>query len=115
MDLKRNHRVTPPPGDSGQGVDGIYYVPGFVTKEEGRLLESAACRGDGVGGDGGGGPEWKELHKRRLQIHGGTPHPSGMVEEELPRFLREGPLNTSEVGIGTNRPQNGDAYKRKHE
>lgn len=88
LDLKRNHRVAPPPGD-GQGIDGIYYVPGFVTKEEGRLLENAACSGGGGGGDG---PEWKELHKRRLQIHGGTPHPSGMVEEELPPFLREGTL-----------------------
>ena len=87
LDLKRNHRVAPP-GD-GHGVDGIYYVPGFVTNEEGRLLENAACSGDS-GGGGGGGPEWKELYKRRLQIHGGTPHPSGMVEEELPSFLREG-------------------------
>eukprot|EP00903_Cladosiphon_okamuranus_P016542 g15260.t1 len=87
LDLKRNHRVAPSQGDN-QGIDGIHYVPGFVTKEEGRLLESAACGGDG-GADGDGGPEWKELYKRRLQIHGGTPHPSGMVEEELPPFLRE--------------------------
>eukprot|EP00752_Nemacystus_decipiens_P001554 g1521.t1 len=87
LDLKRNHRVAAP-GDDGQGIDGIYYVAGFVTKEEGRLLEKAACSGDGDGGPGGG-PKWKELYKRRLQIHGGTPHPSGMVQEELPPFLRE--------------------------
>lgn len=80
LDLKRNHRI------EGQGADGIYYVPDFVSSSEGRLLENAARSGGG----GGGSPEWKELYKRRLQIHGGTPHPSGMVEEELPPFLREG-------------------------
>ena len=60
-------------------------MPNFVTADEGRLLQQAA-RSEG----GGGGGAWKDLHKRRLQIHGGTPHPSGMVEEELPLFLREG-------------------------
>lgn len=84
LDLKHDHHVAPAGG--GGGIDGIYYVPDFVTKEEGRLLEKAARSG----GDGGGGPEWKDLFKRRLQIHGGTPHPSGMVEDELPPFLRQG-------------------------
>lgn len=84
LDLKRDHLVAPAGG--GGGIDGIYYVPGFVTKEEGRLLENAARHG----GDGDGGTEWKDLYKRRLQIHGGTPHPSGMVEDELPPFLRQG-------------------------
>lgn len=82
-------------------------MPDFVTADEGRLLEQAA-RNEGGGGDdggrvgsgsggGGGGEgggrgrgEWKALHKRRLQINGGIPHPLGMVEEELPLFLREG-------------------------
>lgn len=99
LDLKRDHRVAP--RADGQGVDGIYYVPGFVTKEEGRLLENAASSGDG----GGGGPEWKELYKRRLQIHGGTPHPSGMVEEELPPFLREGALTAVEAWVSKIRTQ----------
>lgn len=85
LDLKRNHRVAP--AGAGGGIDGVYYVPGFITKEEGRLLENAARSG---GGGSGEGPEWKDLYKRRLQIHGGTPHPSGMVEEELPPFLRQG-------------------------
>lgn len=86
LDLDGNHRFDPK--EEGRGVDGIFYVPNFVTKEEGRALESAARSGGG-GGSGGAG-EWKDLHKRRLQIHGGTPHPSGMVEQELPAFLQEG-------------------------
>lgn len=65
-------------------VDGIYYVPEFVTAEEGKRLQAAAREREGRGA------EWKDLFKRRLQIHGGTPHPSGMVEDELPGFLREG-------------------------
>lgn len=40
----------------------------------------------------GGGRQWKDLHKRRLQIHGGIPSSSGMVEEKLPLFLREGQI-----------------------
>ncbi|CAN0003739.1 unnamed protein product, partial [Hapterophycus canaliculatus] len=74
----------------GTGIDGLFYVPDFVTKEEARALENAARIGGGGGrGGGGGAGEWIDLHKRRLQIHGGTPHPSGMVEEELPAFLQE--------------------------
>lgn len=57
-------------------------------------MERAARSGDGGSGGGGGGGEWKDLYKRRLQIHGGTPHPSGMVEEELPAFLQEGEHQT---------------------
>ncbi|CBN80039.1 conserved unknown protein [Ectocarpus siliculosus] len=87
LDLKRNHRVSAEGAE--RGIDGIFYVPGFVTEEEGRGLELAARSGDGGSGGGGGGGEWKDLYKRRLQIHGGTPHPSGMVEEELPAFLQE--------------------------
>ena len=88
-------------GGGGGGVDSIYYVPNFVSAQEGERLERAV---EGEGGEGGEGPggkgrgrgkregvaEWKNLHKRRLQIHGGIPHASGMVEEELPAFLREG-------------------------
>lgn len=80
LDLERNHRVR-----TESGVDGIYYVPNFVTAEEGKRLQQAAGSGESRN------TEWKDLYKRRLQIHGGTPHPSGMVEEELPLFLREGP------------------------
>ncbi|CAM9934944.1 unnamed protein product [Ectocarpus fasciculatus] len=87
LDLNRSHRVSAA-GEEG-GIDRIYYVPGFVTEEEGRGLERAARSGDGGSGGGGGGGEWKDLYKRRLQIHGGTPHPSGMVEEQLPAFLQE--------------------------
>ncbi|CAN0565519.1 unnamed protein product, partial [Ectocarpus sp. 12 AP-2014] len=87
LDLKRNHHISVEGAE--RGIDGIFYVPGFVTEEEGRGLERAARSGDGGSGGGGGGGEWKDLYKRRLQIHGGTPHPSGMVEEELPAFLQE--------------------------
>lgn len=92
LDLKRNHPVSAEGAE--RGIDGIFYVPGFVTEEEGRGLERAARSGDGGSGGGGGGGEWKDLNKRRLQIHGGTPHPSGMVEEELPAFLQEGEHQT---------------------
>lgn len=79
IDLEQNHSVR-----KEGGVDGIYYVPDFVTAEEGKRLQQAARDGEGKNA------EWKDLYKRRLQIHGGTPHPSGMVEEELPLFLQEG-------------------------
>lgn len=78
-------------------MGGIYYVPNFLSTEEGRLLQEAARRGVGEeGGVGVGGAKWRDLYQRRLRIYGGTPHPSGMVEEELPAFLREGA-----VGEGT--------------
>ncbi|CAM9410200.1 unnamed protein product, partial [Scytosiphon promiscuus] len=83
IDLDGNHRVAST--GQGRGIDGIFYVPEFVTRAEGRALEKATRSGGG----GGGAGEWKDLHKRRLQIHGGIPHPSGMVEEDLPVFLQE--------------------------
>lgn len=80
LDLKGEHRV-------GGPVGGLYYVPDFITAGEGRLLQEAIQRQPEQDGSNS---EWKDLHKRRLQIHGGTPHPSGMVEEALPPFLSQG-------------------------
>lgn len=65
----------------------------FVTAEEGERLLRAVEDDDEIKertAIHGGGREWKDLHKRRLQIHGGIPSSSGMVEEKLPLFLREG-------------------------
>ncbi|CAM9481847.1 unnamed protein product [Choristocarpus tenellus] len=70
------------------GVEGLYYIPGFLSKEEGRRLEEETYGSYHQSARSG----WINLHKRRLQVHGGIPHPDGMVPEKLPQFLQEGGL-----------------------
>ena len=50
-------------------LTGVYYVPGFVSEKEAKDL---LARIDEM-------PEasWTDLKRRRLQNHGGTPHPDG--------------------------------------
>jgi hypothetical protein len=52
-------------------LSGVYYIPGFVSEEEARDL---VARIDEM-------PEasWTDLKRRRLQNHGGTPHPDGTL------------------------------------
>ncbi|KFM74967.1 putative alpha-ketoglutarate-dependent dioxygenase ABH6, partial [Stegodyphus mimosarum] len=61
--------------------DSAYYIPHFITPaEESYLLEKVYASPK---------PKWKILSNRRLQNWGGLPHPKGMIEEELPEWLKD--------------------------
>eukprot|EP01116_Phalansterium_solitarium_P011755 TRINITY_DN27525_c0_g1_i1.p1 TRINITY_DN27525_c0_g1~~TRINITY_DN27525_c0_g1_i1.p1 ORF type:complete len:242 (-),score=78.24 TRINITY_DN27525_c0_g1_i1:282-1007(-) len=58
-------------------IPSAYYVPDYLSEEEqSALLTSIYQTG-----------KWKEVTGRRLQQHGGIPHPKGMVAVRLPEFL----------------------------
>ncbi|XP_072030830.1 alpha-ketoglutarate-dependent dioxygenase alkB homolog 6-like isoform X1 [Amphiura filiformis] len=59
--------------------DTAYYIPYFVTNEEGKYLWDQVY--------GAPKPKWTQLSNRRLQNWGGLPHPKGMVAENLPKWL----------------------------
>ncbi len=62
-------------------LSGVYYIPDFVSQAEAdRLLQCVYAMPDVC---------WTNLRRRRLQNHGGTPHPDGMVPERMPRFLSD--------------------------
>ena len=64
------------------GCRDVFYVPDFVTRTEERALLDCIS-----GTEGGGSSEWVKLAQRRLQTWGGTPHPSGIVPDDLPPWL----------------------------
>lgn len=72
-------------------VSGIYYIPDFVTQKEAHDLADRITEM----------PEtsWAKLKRRRLQNHGGTPHPHGMVPQPVPRFISQVMEATVEAGI----------------
>ena len=57
-------------------LDGVYYIPAFLSGEEAKDL---LARIDEM-------PEasWTDLKRRRLQNHGGTPHPDGVLPRTTP-------------------------------
>ncbi|XP_041468463.1 alpha-ketoglutarate-dependent dioxygenase alkB homolog 6-like isoform X1 [Lytechinus variegatus] len=57
----------------------VYYIPNFVTEEEGKYLLNQVYTAPK--------PKWTQLSNRRLQNWGGLPHPKGMIAEELPKWL----------------------------
>mmetsp|Transcript_29133 Transcript_29133/g.38315 ORF Transcript_29133/g.38315 Transcript_29133/m.38315 type:complete len:318 (+) Transcript_29133:141-1094(+) len=77
--LDLNDHVVPSEGD----VSGIYYIPNFVSEEQANQLLELTYNSSYSA------VKWRNLNNRRLQIHGGIPHPSGMHLEELPIFLKE--------------------------
>ncbi|XP_031549110.1 alpha-ketoglutarate-dependent dioxygenase alkB homolog 6-like [Actinia tenebrosa] len=61
--------------------DSVYYMPNFITtSEEGDLLREVYAAPK---------PKWTSLSGRRLQNWGGLPHPKGMIQEELPQWLKK--------------------------
>ncbi|XP_054710568.1 alpha-ketoglutarate-dependent dioxygenase alkB homolog 6-like [Uloborus diversus] len=59
--------------------NSAYYIPNFISSsEENFLLEKIYSAPK---------PKWKTLSNRRLQNWGGLPHPKGMIQEELPKWL----------------------------
>jgi alkylated DNA repair protein alkB family protein 6 len=60
-------------------VDFLHYVPGWLSEAEACALEQALPAADSK--------KWSRLAHRRLLNCGGVPHPSGMIEEELPPWF----------------------------
>ncbi|XP_050595520.1 alpha-ketoglutarate-dependent dioxygenase alkB homolog 6 isoform X2 [Bombus affinis] len=64
--------------------DLAIYIPNFITQEEEdeitKYVNNAPL------------PKWTQLTHRRLQNWGGTPHPRGMIVEEIPSAHSDGPL-----------------------
>lgn len=61
--------------------DSVYYVPEFITDEEENLIMKQVYNEPK--------PKWTYLKNRRLQNHGGVPHPNGMIVEEIPIWLQK--------------------------
>ncbi|KAL5962600.1 hypothetical protein TSMEX_009630, partial [Taenia solium] len=72
----------------------FFYIPDFLDSDaESELLNNIYSAG-----------KWKCLSHRRLQIWGGTPHPNGMIAEEIPGWLHRLMDRVSDFGIfGHNR------------
>ncbi|XP_069115985.1 alpha-ketoglutarate-dependent dioxygenase alkB homolog 6-like isoform X1 [Argopecten irradians] len=58
----------------------IYYIPDYITKEEEDLLMKNVYSAPK--------PKWTQLSNRRLQNWGGLPHPKGMIQEDMPPWLK---------------------------
>eukprot|EP00761_Pharyngomonas_kirbyi_P008542 gb/GECH01008554.1/.p1 GENE.gb/GECH01008554.1/~~gb/GECH01008554.1/.p1 ORF type:complete len:257 (+),score=51.07 gb/GECH01008554.1/:1-771(+) len=57
----------------------IYYIPEFITQEEEtNLLQNIGDTNDSI---------WKQLSNRKVQNHGGVPHPKGMFPKPIPEWL----------------------------
>eukprot|EP00040_Diaphanoeca_grandis_P029057 m.169216 g.169216 ORF g.169216 m.169216 type:complete len:318 (-) comp31557_c0_seq1:186-1139(-) len=94
----REVNISPKPkidlGSSAVGteiVSGIHYIPNFITDEEAADIVNRVEEM----------PEssWATLKRRRLQNHGGTPHPSGMVPKPVPHFISSVMQSTVQAGI----------------
>jgi len=61
-------------------LPSLFYIPNFLTAEEGNAILRRVEKM----------PEssWANLKRRRLQNHGGTPHPDGMIPCQVPQFIR---------------------------
>lgn len=66
---------------SGALADEIFYIPDFFSLAEGIDL---VTRIDDVPISA-----WTDLRRRRLQNHGGTPHPDGMHPLPVPHFVKQ--------------------------
>mmetsp|Transcript_30645 Transcript_30645/g.98630 ORF Transcript_30645/g.98630 Transcript_30645/m.98630 type:complete len:316 (-) Transcript_30645:26-973(-) len=61
------------------GLASLFYIPNFLTEEEGAaILRRVSMMPES---------SWANLKRRRLQNHGGTPHPDGMIPSEVPQFI----------------------------
>lgn len=58
-----------------------YYIPNFVTEKEEDYLIHEVYKSPKI--------KWTVLSNRRLQNWGGIPHPKGMVQENLPKWLND--------------------------
>ncbi|KAG2381438.1 hypothetical protein C9374_006427 [Naegleria lovaniensis] len=70
------------------GIDSIYYIGEFISKEEEKALVDAIYQDDDKKElNYGEKKSWVSLSKRRLKNLGGVPHPSGMYLENLPKYI----------------------------
>ena len=60
-----------------EAIETLVYVPNFITVAERDALLSSLDS-----------TAWINLPNRKLQNHGGVPHPSGMIAERLPPYLQ---------------------------
>ena len=71
----------------------IYYIPNYITEEEETKLVDAIYNDDKDTTNNTSfykeKKEWVCLSKRRLKNLGGIPHPSGMYEEQLPKYITD--------------------------
>ena len=79
--------------------DLAIYIPNFITQEEEdeitKYVNNAPL------------PKWTQLTRRRLQNWGGTPHPRGMIVEEIPSWLQKYVNKVSSCDIfDKNKPPN---------
>ena len=68
--------------------DSVFYVNNFMAEsEEKKILNDVDLL------------PWIQLRRRKLQNHGGSPHPDGMFRERLPSFLQHICAALVEAGI----------------
>ncbi|XP_058793838.1 alpha-ketoglutarate-dependent dioxygenase alkB homolog 6 [Phymastichus coffea] len=69
----------------------VNYIPNFITEEEEKDLIKKVNNAPL--------PKWTQLSHRRLQNWGGTPHPKGMIAEDIPQWLQTQIDKISLLGI----------------
>lgn len=68
-----------------------YYIPDFITEqEECEILKSVYTSPK---------PKWTCLKNRRLQDWGGIPHKNGMIQEDIPAWLKKYIAKVSNLNI----------------
>ncbi|XP_077972963.1 putative RNA/DNA demethylase ALKBH6 isoform X1 [Styela clava] len=71
--------------------DVAFYMPNFITDKEEEYLVNEVYKSPK--------PKWTVLSNRRLQNWGGIPHPKGMVQENLPKWLNDCCDKVSNLGV----------------
>uniref|UniRef100_T1J2F7 Fe2OG dioxygenase domain-containing protein n=1 Tax=Strigamia maritima TaxID=126957 RepID=T1J2F7_STRMM len=69
----------------------VYYIPDFIDREEEQFLLDHVYRAPK--------PKWTQLSRRRLQNWGGLPHPKGMAQEIIPKWLEIYMEKINQLGI----------------
>uniref|UniRef100_A0A3Q3ETZ6 AlkB homolog 6 n=1 Tax=Kryptolebias marmoratus TaxID=37003 RepID=A0A3Q3ETZ6_KRYMA len=76
----------------------VYYIPDFISEEEEACLLQQVYKSPKT--------KWTQLSGRRLQNWGGSPHPKGMLVENIPDWLRTYCDRISSLGAFSGRTAN---------